>query len=171
MMPPAPPKTSRQRCKLCQCLFTPTRSTQLYCSTRCRKRAAKILAPGKALTRRVISLGDTLESAIEGFSAREGREPERSDFLEKFALVVEAELQSRTWQARLAQRREALKAATDPDFLIRRIVFRPGEPVRIPGDADAIGACSTDGTVGVVCVGTYQRMEGPRLRDNPTRDP
>lgn len=151
------PSTARRRCVVCSLSFTPVRSTQLYCQERCRKRAARMRSPGNARSRRVIDIVDQLDSAAEKVRLMHGREPVRSQFLYLYARVAEAERHLQIWTERLQQRRADLKAAEDPNFLIRRIVVNPGEPIALPPDADAYGGCSTDGTLAIVCVGIHQR--------------
>lgn len=152
------PGSERRRCPIDSTLFTPSRSTNLYCTPRCRKRAYRLRAtPGKVHTRRVVDVEELLSNAAEKHRVTHGKEVVRAAYLDSYAAVVEAELQVNIWQDRLAKRRAALRDLSDPEMSVKRLVLHPGEPVTFPPLADAFGGCSTDGSLAVVCVGVFQR--------------
>lgn len=150
------PQRVRRRCPMDMRIFTPGRRTQVYCCKRCRKLAGRLKQTGaknQPLFRRTLSLPAVLARISDERSMRGLPELGSSEYLARYAAVVEAQMQIATWQARLAEREKTLGSTTDPGYLMRRIVLRPGEPLDLPAGYREMGVASTEPSLAIVCLG------------------
>lgn len=159
------PGSGRRRCLECARSFRPGRATQVYCCERHRRTALmrrkrareSVQVPDQPP---LILCAELLETAQE--ERRKMGRPALvlDDFLEKRALVLEAELQLKLWAERLRARRDAAEAASDPggERAIKRLA--PGDALLVPDWARSIGIVSTDGRLGLVIYATAGTKPG-----------
>lgn len=154
----------RRRCLECGRSFRPARSTQVYCCERHRRTALMRRKRARESVQepdqpQLLQCAELLEAAQEE-RRKMGRPPLVLDnFLERRALVLEAEQQVKIWVDRLRARRQAAESLQDPggDRAIKRLV--PGDLLLVPDWAHSIAIVATDGRLGLVLYGSRRSIE------------